>query len=77
MELAIGTILIMVAFWIVPTLCRIEREIEQIGSDKRTSFKSIARIELLEELDTMRENGNLTVESLERSIKKLKDRKIL
>jgi len=77
MEIAIGVILIVALFWIMPTLIRIEKEITKIGADKKTSFKSVARIELLEELHTMRENGNLTVESLEKCIRNLKDRKIL
>jgi hypothetical protein len=77
MEIAIGVILIVTVFWILPTLVMIEKEIRQIGMDKRTCFKSVARLELLKELDTMRKDGNLTTENMEKQIDKLKDRGVM
>ena len=77
MEIAVGVILIVTVFWVVPTVVAIEKEVRQIGMDKRTCFKSVARLELLKELDTMRENGNLTPEFIEEQIDYLKERGVI
>jgi len=65
--------LVYFLFLIAILLWDIGEKVDNICTDIRTDFLWKAKVDLLRIIDVSREDGKLTVEIIERAIKKVKD----